>query len=82
MGFTEATFDPTEVRSVGVSIMPSNSDAMGSILVTGPETIEFVGVNDIDEVVLVSFTDELSELDAGMFLYSIFVMTSVIIFVL
>lgn len=62
--------------------MPSNSDAMGSISVTGRETIVFVGVNDIKEDVLIYCSAAISELDAEISLYSIFVMTSVIIFVL
>lgn len=82
LDFTGSISDLTDVGSTGVSAMPSNSDAMGSILVTGPEIIVFVGVGDLEEVVLLYCLVVVSELDAGIFLYSIFVMTSVITFVL
>lgn len=53
-----------------------------SISETGEETIVSVGVNNIEEDVVTYCSASALESDAGIFLYSIFVMTSVIIFVL
>ena len=79
---TESNSDAIEIECVGVSTIRSNSDAMGSISETGEETIVSVGVNNIEEDVVTYCSASALESDAGIFLYSIFVMTSVIIFVL